>query len=212
MTNIENIENVFPRKEFRFLGERLCLDFANTVGDHATDDPEEYLHHYADLLIWAQQAKILTEAEAEALAGMAVRNWDESVSVFRGALELRETIFRVFSAIAGGGLPQKTDLKLLNGMLDSSPVQLHVEKVGKKFVCEWLTDTTSLDGFLNPIAWSAATLLASDELQRVKQCGNEECGWLFLDSTKNHSRRWCDMADCGSRAKAKRYYRRQHTK
>ena len=101
------------------------------------------------------------------------------------------------------------DLAILNAALEVALVQLRVEAVEGEYVCDWLIDKTALDGVLGPVAWSAANLLASNETRWVKMCGGEECGWLFLDTTKNHSRRWCDMADCGSRAKARRYYRRK---
>ena len=65
-----------------------------------------------------------------------------------------------------------------------------------------------LDGILWRILWEAADLLTSDRLAQVKLCAGEDCGWLFLDASRNQSRRWCSMSDCGNRAKAKRYYRR----
>jgi predicted RNA-binding Zn ribbon-like protein len=69
-----------------------------------------------------------------------------------------------------------------------------------------------LDWILNPLIRSAADLLVSDELKRVKRCGDPACGWLFLDTSRNKSRRWCDMSDCGNRAKASRFYKKKVAK
>ncbi|MBI1257827.1 MAG: hypothetical protein GC204_10185 [Chloroflexi bacterium] len=203
-------QTAVPQKQFRLIGENLSLNFANTVGDHATDHPDEYLEGYPDLVLWGQQAGILAQAVAEKFSQQARKSPREAEQVLDLALALREAIYHIFSATAAGNSPRDADIELLNGVLEAKPVQLHVARVGEKFVCEWLSDNDVLDSLLAPIAWSAATLLASDELQQVKECANEGCGWLFLDTSKNHSRRWCDMADCGSRVKAKRYYRRQH--
>jgi predicted RNA-binding Zn ribbon-like protein len=69
-------------------------------------------------------------------------------------------------------------------------------------------EMAKLDWILNPLIRSAADLLVSDELKRVKKCGDPACGWLFLDTSRNNSRRWCDMSDCGNRAKACRFYKK----
>jgi len=209
---MDDIETTPSPKQFRMLAERLCLDFANTVGDHATDHPDEYLDRYADLVLWSEQAGILTDTEADTLYRSARKSRDDAADALEMARDLREVIYRIFSSAAAGNSASEADLEFLNATLEAYPVQLHVKITDGKYVCEWLGDNHTLDGILAPIAWSAATLLASDELRWVKQCGDEDCGWLFLDTTKNHSRRWCDMADCGSRAKAKHYYRRQHPK
>jgi predicted RNA-binding Zn ribbon-like protein len=199
-------------KVFTFIGERLCLDFANTMGDHASDQPDEYLQSYADLNSWSQQAGILTAEEAEYLQNEATRRPEEATAVLQRAVVLREAIYRTFSALTDGAAPAVDDLAILNSILADSPVQLHVTAEENEFVCEWLADKAALDGLLGPVAWSAANLLASHEARWVKMCDGDECGWLFLDTTKNHSRRWCDMADCGSRAKARRYYRRKRAR
>jgi len=204
--------------EFTFIGERLCLDFANTVGDHASDTPDEHLHRYADLVSWSGQAGVITAAAAQQLQQQAAEHPGQATAVFERAMVLREAIYRTFSALAGGARPLEDDLLILNAALAVAPVRLqvarrvHATAAAEQYVCEWLTDVAVLGGVLGPVAWSAANLLASDEVQWVKACGGDACGWLFLDTTKNHSRRWCDMADCGSRAKAKRYYRRKQAR
>jgi len=52
-------------------------------------------------------------------------------------------------------------------------------------------------------------LTSSQRLNQVRQCRGDNCGWLFVDGSKNHSRRWCDMRDCGNRAKVRRHRLKQ---
>jgi predicted RNA-binding Zn ribbon-like protein len=199
-------------RQFTFLGERLCLDFANTAGDHASEQPQEHLQSYRELVAWGRQAGIITAEEARHLQRMANEHPAQGAAVLQRAIVLREAIYHIFSALAAGTTLPTADLAILNAALEAAPVRLHVTAVEDEFVCEWLADKAALDGLLGPVAWSAANLLASDEARWVKMCGGDECGWLFLDTTKNHSRRWCAMADCGSRAKARRYYRRKRAR
>ncbi len=77
------------------------------------------------------------------------------------------------------------------------------------FEWAWPTAAGDLTSMLWPVAWSASQLLTSPELARVKTCANERCGWLFIDSSRKHNRKWCQMGVCGNRAKARRFYERQ---
>jgi predicted RNA-binding Zn ribbon-like protein len=98
----------------------------------------------------------------------------------------------------------------LNNALAGSPARLQVLASGEKFEWQWLQNMDALDGMLWPLAWSAADLLTSAGLARVRQCARSEgCDWLFVDTSKNGSRRWCSMNLCGSRDKGRRYYRRK---
>jgi predicted RNA-binding Zn ribbon-like protein len=79
----------------------------------------------------------------------------------------------------------------------------------RHFTWEWVHPESSLDSMLWPVTRAASELLTSDDLAYVRRCASESCGWLFLDKTKNHRRRWCEMKTCGNRDKARRYYQRQ---
>jgi len=70
-------------------------------------------------------------------------------------------------------------------------------------------DGEELDSMLWPIVRDAAELLTSRDFDRVTECSGSDCTWLFADKSRNRSRRWCDMAECGNRSKARRFYRRQ---
>ena len=73
----------------------------------------------------------------------------------------------------------------------------------------WPGFAEELESLIWPVAKSAADLLTSERLERVRECAGGTCGWLFIDASKNHSRRWCDMRDCGNAAKAKRHYHKK---
>jgi predicted RNA-binding Zn ribbon-like protein len=189
----------------------LCLDFANTANWHARENPEESLNSYADLLTWAKGVGVLDEAVALQLQKEADRRGADASGVLGKVIELREAIYRIFSAVARGDPPAAVDLTLLNnGLRDATAHQLVVAG-NDGFVWAWISaGEHELSQMLAPIARSAADLLTSDQLDRVRECADDRgCGYLFFDATRNRSRRWCSMDSCGNRAKARRHYHRQ---
>jgi predicted RNA-binding Zn ribbon-like protein len=191
--------------------ERICLDFANTADWHASGNPREQLHTYADLVSWSQNQRLLTDREVGQLTEEAACRPTDAAAVLERAIALREAIYRVFSAAAGGRFPAATDLALLNGALSEALRRLEVIRVAGTFAWGWAGDGGALDRMLWPVVRSAAELLTSEKLARVGQCADDRgCGFLFLDMSRNRSRRWCDMKDCGNRAKARRHYHRKH--
>ncbi len=196
-------------RTFSFVGESLCLDFANTVGSHASETPGDYFGDYADLVAWARQAGILVDAEEQRLIREAAARPADAQATLRHSVNLRETIYRIFSAIAGSRSPDDADLEALNQKLAEALSHLQITRTTDGFAWTWNHSADQLDWLLWPVLRSAAELLASDQLDKVRTCGNPRCGWLFLDTSRNHSRRWCDMRDCGNRAKAHRHYERK---
>ena len=193
-------------KKFEFVGGDLCLDFTNTMGGKRGVAPREYLNSYTDFVSWCRQAGLLDSSKAQALARLAARRSQDSAAALRRAIALRETIYRIFGALALDEPPQASDLDQLNAHLSSSLGRLRVVPSRKGFTWSWAEKDESLDQPLGPIARSAADLLTSPHLlERVRQCEGDTCGWLFVDSTKNHSRRWCVMSDCGNVAKVRRF-------
>jgi predicted RNA-binding Zn ribbon-like protein len=189
----------------------LCLDFANTANWHASSVPVEELTSYPVLLEWARGEGIVSPEEAEGLLAEASRNPQAAEAALERAIALREAIYRIFSALAHDRPAPPEDLAFLNGVLAEKLDGLWVVGGASGFGWGWRADPRSLDWFLGPIARSAAELLTSPALARVGQCADDRgCGWLFLDLTKNHSRRWCSMESCGNRAKVMQHYQRKH--
>jgi predicted RNA-binding Zn ribbon-like protein len=191
------------------LGDWLCLDFANSVDDRTGDHTWDTLAGYADLVNWGWHAWVLTDAERDHLLAAGEAQPADASSVFAQAIDLREAIYRVFLAIANGAAPAPTDLATIK---HAHLTALGHARLAPRDDCyDWVWDQeATLDRMLWPIATSAVELLTSDRLDRVKQCpGCDDCGWLFLDVSKNATRRWCSMEGCGSRAKMRRQYARR---
>lgn len=193
------------------VGGRLCLDFANTVSTRIETLRREYLTTYGELVAWSQHACFLTDNEANILLHNATCHPDLAAAALDRAIALRETIYRIFSAIADHREPQRTDLASLNTALHETLSRLEVRPSAGGFEWTWVlgADGNDLDRMLWPIVRSVADLLTSGDLRKVRQCAREGCDWLFVDASKNHSRRWCSMDMCGSRVKARRYYQRK---
>jgi predicted RNA-binding Zn ribbon-like protein len=187
---------------------KLCLEFANTADWHAAPEPEEQLTSYADLVRWSRQLGLVTAREAAALVAQAAAQPALADELYTWALELREAIYRIFAAIAHAAPPAPADLATLNEALPQAFNGPALAAAGDHFT--WCYHTGSgLDRMLWPVLRSAALLLTSPDLDRVGQCADDRgCGYLFFDSSRNRSRRWCDMGSCGNRAKARRHQTR----
>ena len=186
--------------------QRLCLEFGNTADWHASEQPAEQLNSYADLASWAQQVGLLTAEQAHRLNETAARQPAEAAIVLERAIELREAIYRTFSAIAHGRPAHAADVTLLNAWLSESTGRLQLEQTAAGFAWRWGGNEAALERMLWPVARSAAELLVSEDLDQVKECADDRgCGWLFLDTSRNQSRRWCSMESCGNRAKVRRH-------
>jgi predicted RNA-binding Zn ribbon-like protein len=197
---------------FQFIAGALCLDFVNTVGSHTSFAPAEKLREVADLVRWAHEARIVDRQGAQELLSFSESHPHEASGILERARAFRESLFRIFAALNRQERPNDIDLTALNETLRSFPIHLQVRLQGQEFSCRREMVQSGDARLLAPVAWSAADLLASDQVHQVRQCASATCGWFFVDTTKNHSRRWCMMSDCGSLAKAKRYYQRKKTK
>jgi predicted RNA-binding Zn ribbon-like protein len=199
-----------PAKKFRFVAGDLALDFTNTMGGKRGGIVREKLHTYRDFLSWSSQAGLVNEASANELATQAAACPEEAAAVLIRAIELREAIYRIFAAVVERRAVASADVDLLNLELGTGLRRLRVAAVKGKFDWAWTKDPCGLDQPLGPVARAAAELMVSHhQLSHVHRCGGDNCGWLFIDSSKNHSRRWCDMRDCGNLAKVRRHRLRQ---
>ena len=193
--------------DLELVGGRLCLDFANTTSMRETGKPRERLHRYDDLVRWSVRAGVLDEAEVAGLTVRAEADPGEAERVLARAIELREAIFALAAAAVRGDPPPRTALDVLNGVLAEGMARRRLLPGDGGLRWTW-ADDPSLDRILWPIAQSAAELLSSSEVGRVRQCGDDSCDWFFFDASRNGTRRWCIMSDCGNRAKARRHYHR----
>jgi predicted RNA-binding Zn ribbon-like protein len=196
-----------PPYDFEFIGGALCLDFTNTLGRGVTTDTE-HLERYEDLVRWGLQAEILDEQRADRLCDAAHSSPSAAEAALERARELREVIYRIFAAEVRDTVPESEDLAALNTALAYAMARSRLAPVSDGFAWGW-EDTDELGAVLWPVVRSAAELLTSSETRLLKECGSDTCEWLFLDSSKNKRRRWCDMRSCGNLAKVRRHRRRR---
>jgi predicted RNA-binding Zn ribbon-like protein len=167
------------------------------------------LNDYDDLAAWGLGAGLLTEAEARALARIAHGRAKTAAGVLDRARKLREAIYRICKAVIDERAPRRSDLDLLNEEIDvARSHERLVDKKGK-FTWEWDAAASALDYVLWHVADSAAELLTAGDLSRLRECGGESCGWLFEDTSRNRTRQWCVMQDCGNIAKVRRFRERR---
>jgi predicted RNA-binding Zn ribbon-like protein len=197
---------------FELNAGRLCLDFTNTVQTRPLSEKVDLINSYADLLSWAHQATILTPGEADGLAETARQQPRAAADALAQALSLREALYGIFSARAAG-LPAPTpDLHTVNKAIGKAMTRAGLSpSASGGFEWGWPEAPIGVDRVGWWVARSAAELLTSADLAGVRECAGYDCGRLFVDGTKNRSRRWCAMASCGNRAKGRRHYERRRT-
>jgi predicted RNA-binding Zn ribbon-like protein len=197
------------RRYPRLLGERPCLNFVNTLDPRGGDEPRDYLLGYADLVDWSVYAGILPGERALDLLRAAEGDPARARAAFERAIDLREAAHRVFLAGARREAPPVPDLDALRDTYLAALARARLLPGAAGYGWAWEEGDEALDRPLWPIARSAIELLTAPEMARVKECANHGCGWLFLDTSKNGSRRWCSMEGCGSQVKGRRQYARR---
>jgi predicted RNA-binding Zn ribbon-like protein len=190
---------------FDLSGGRLCLDLTNTVSDRGSDHPVDHLRTYGDLIAWALQAGAVAPGVARALLAEAAAWPDDARRALATAIDAREMLYRLFAAIAAGKRPRPDDLAVLNDHVPAAFARARLGAARGRFVLNAEAAAGDLASPLAPVIQSTIELLTSADVERLRSCAADTCEWLFLDTTKNHTRRWCDMNVCGNRAKVRRF-------
>ncbi|MET9018438.1 ABATE domain-containing protein [Actinopolymorpha sp. NPDC004070] len=206
-------------RELPIVGGHLALDFANTVDDPLGPERHDHAATYDDLLAWSTRVGTISEAQADRLRRSARRRADDAARTVTHAHDLRDTLNELFGRIVesgpGGTQTAKHWARLRPYVTEAMAAATVVEndnghsspRPGSP-VLRWAWPASDdLAVVLHPVASAAADLLVSDQLHRLSRCAR--CPWLFLDTSKNHSRRWCDMNDCGKALKIERYVARR---
>ncbi len=190
-------------------GLELSLDFSNTVDWRNGDKRDDTLKTFDDFVAWSVKKGVVPRDEAQRMLKKAK---DEHLGEgsLEKAIQLRETIYKIFSAVAHDEHPGEKDIGELNRFLSQHGGSSGIIRDGDEYGWGWRTDEGAEGRILWPIAKSAADLLTSDQLGRVRECANEEegCGWVFLDDTRNGKKKWCSTTGCGNRAKVRAWYDR----
>jgi predicted RNA-binding Zn ribbon-like protein len=195
--------------KFQIIADELCLDFINTLDNRPVPERRrELLGSYEDLADWAVQAGAINATLRAALTRQAKVHPAKARAVVCRAIDLRETLYRIVAGRLTRRRLADADRRALNVALGQALSHLQLRATRKGFRLDWAEEPVSLEAILWPIAGSAGQLLTSGDLGRVRQCGGKTCRWMFVDRSKNHSRRWCDMKVCGNRTKAQKFYQR----
>jgi predicted RNA-binding Zn ribbon-like protein len=199
-----------PDHEIELAGGALALDFANTVGGTHVSPTHDHLRDYADITRFAVLAGGLQPGVANRLVQRAERDPRRAAAVYELGIALREAIWGVFSALASGDAPREADLALIGDAAAAGAARSRLVYDRDGVGWSLPADSEELERPLWEIARSAADLLTSGDHDRIKECASTTCEWVFLDRSRNRSRRWCDMTDCGNRAKARRFQAKKH--
>jgi predicted RNA-binding Zn ribbon-like protein len=198
---------------FELTAGARCLDFVNTLGNRRGPKPlEEHLAAYADLVDFAFQAGDLTADAAAALRAAGAGRPDEAGRVLDRAVALREALYRIFDPLARSGGADADGLAGLNAELRRALGHARIERRDEGYALAWEppgSGPPELDTPLWPVARSAMELLLEADLSRLGECDSDTCGFLFLDTTRNKSRRWCDTRVCGNRARVRAHRHRR---
>lgn len=195
-----------PPPPFELVAGSLCLDFVNTLDDRFSSEPKELLNSYIDVLRFCKEAAILRDPQIQLLIGRNQIRRDEGARALISAIRMREAMYEVFWPIVQKKPISSAAIKTLNEYVQEASGHMVLMPGKGRFAWGFKSRSDDLYLPLWPIARSAAELLASDQLSFVRACASKTCEWLFLDTSKNHRRRWCDMTRCGNRAKVKRFY------
>lgn len=200
---METAEDV---RELPIVGGHIALDFANTIDDPAGPARHDHIADYAGLVRWAGRVDIVTAREVAELTAIARAHPRTASAAVRAAHELRTLIGGLFAHAATGHGVDPMGWEGLRPRVAAAVAHARLERGSGSYEYHWpLTERP--DALLWPVVYGAAELLTAADLSRVKQCAG--CPWLFLDRSKNGSRRWCSMQDCGTHAKIVKYVARR---
>jgi predicted RNA-binding Zn ribbon-like protein len=195
-------------KDIPLVGGSLCLDFVNTTGARGSAAPRERLTCYGDLLTWGQRAGIVGADNARRLRRAAATRKREAANALRKAHSVREDMYDLLSAFVDGRRPTAEAVARVSAHWRAARRNQELVLDQGGFTVRTVEKDMDLGGLISPIVAAAVDLLTSDRLAQMKRCA--ECDWLFLDTSKNRTRRWC-KSTCGNRARSRERYDRRRT-
>jgi predicted RNA-binding Zn ribbon-like protein len=189
---------------FQLIAGHAALDLVNTLDwRFRPGEPEELLKSYGAVLHFAEESDLLSSKQARRL--LRATSGSDARRVLQESIELREALAQVFYAGLDGNIPDPAPIKTLERYFKAARAHQKLRWKRTGLAWKWPEIGSDPEIPLWLFASSAARLMFSDDARRVRDCNNPECRWLFLDTSKNHTRRWCDMRICGNRMKARRF-------
>jgi predicted RNA-binding Zn ribbon-like protein len=185
-------------RAMRLVGGHPAVDFVNTLGGAKNTPNDEYLHAYSDLVIWSERTGLIDSELAGGLARTAERRPQPAATALEDALQLRGHVDAILRATLAGRAPGAADLDAVR--------RAEVDALAHAALTPhfaWTWTATAFERPLWPLAHAVLDLLHSKPLDRLGEC--ERCRWMFVDTSANHSRRWCSMDACGAIEKMRRH-------
>ena len=205
-------ERVQADSRFRFVGGNPSLDFVNTINWTSDGLEDERLVDYQSLTRWAEQAGVVTRSVAAALRRAARERPADAARAYASALRLRSLLHGVFVESAAGRAGDAS-LAALEATFTAAMRRVRLVRPSgasdARVSLGWHGWGEALECPLWPITRAAAELLASSEARKLRVCAAQDCGWVYVDRSRNGLRRWCEMRTCGASAKSRRYYARR---
>jgi predicted RNA-binding Zn ribbon-like protein len=192
-----------PTYKFDFCGGHLAIDFTNTVGDRGSQT-DEHFNTFGDVVAWGEARGVVSRSVAAALRERAAADPNAAARALGSARALREALYRAFAAASSGRRVRPADLAIVNQHVADTFKNAALAPAGDRFSLDTRADVW-LDPVTRPVIRAAVDLLTSDSLKHVGRCADDSCAWLFLDTTRSRTRRWCDMRVCGNRNKVRRF-------
>jgi predicted RNA-binding Zn ribbon-like protein len=204
-TTLSVVRMVTMPEPFLFVAGHLTLDFVNTL-DYRYDKTRriDLLPTFESFVRFAAQAALTSEDEARKLR--AKTDEREAAQAITRVVQFREALYFLLLSSIKKKPPNALHLRSYNRILKEATLPNFVAWHKKGFVVSIVDQATSPVGLLKLIIESANRLLTSSDLRYLGECQDQSCRWLFLDHSKNHSRRWCSMEICGNRTKARKFY------
>jgi predicted RNA-binding Zn ribbon-like protein len=187
---------------------------ANLVGGwkDVSQPREDRLTEYADLLSWSRNAALLDDAAALRLWRESQERPREAAAVLERARRLRDAIHAVAWRFERGEVQRREELAVVADEARAARGRQRLEASRDRLAWGFVSAAGALDAPLWPVALSAEEFFTSADLTRLHSCPGEDCGWHFEDTTRNRSRQWCDMGDCGNLAKVRRFRSRHRAR
>ncbi len=194
--------------KFQIIAGDPCLDFINTLDNRPVPERrKELLTSYRDLADWSVQAGVISDAQRRRWLRLADHRPAAARSVLQRAIRLRETLYALVMDLLRRRPAREEQLRAFTAFMERAFAGLELHSFPGGYRLKWRDNEPTLESILWPIASAASALLTSADSRLIRECDSPDCRWLFLDRSKNHSRRWCDMKVCGNRAKARTFYR-----
>jgi predicted RNA-binding Zn ribbon-like protein len=198
MENSRSIETQ-SAGQLSLLAGRVSLDFANTVSGQGTRFEIDHMINVDAFNLWLRHVGLLKGPDVFSDQS------DNSPAALRSVLALRDTINGIGTSLVNGSAPAEDDLAALCRTAGKGLPHLRLERRDHSGFAWSAPSVAALEAPLARLALDAIDILRFSDLSRLRRCQGEDCGWLFLDTSKNGKRRWCDMTVCGNRAKARRH-------